>query len=304
MDFEAPDVLVLAGGGIVGEAWMGALLAGLQEATGFDARECKHYVGTSAGSIVAAGLAGGVDPRSRMERLPEQPGDLDDDVEARPSGPRFGVAASAIAPFAALALRSTALGGAVVRRAALGRVPEGRRSLSDLHRAIDDLGIRWDGRLRVVTVEVETGRRVVFGEPGTDHLSVAQAVEASCAIPGVFRPVRAGGKTYLDGGAWSFTNLDVAPVERGSRVLCLNPTGSLAAEASVRGALGPLSRSVAAVEALALQRHGASVTTLSPDAEAAAAMGANFMDPRRRSQAQEAGYLQGLRAARELEAAA
>ena len=35
---ETPDVLVLGGGGVLGEAWMSAVLAGLDEAEGFDAR--------------------------------------------------------------------------------------------------------------------------------------------------------------------------------------------------------------------------------------------------------------------------
>jgi NTE family protein len=108
----------------------------------------------------------------------------------------------------------------------------------------------------------------------------------------------------VDGGAWSLTNLDVAPVERGTHVLCLNPTGSLGATASLRGAVGPLSRSVAAVEGLALQRRGAVVTTLSPDSETARAMGGDFMDDRRRAATQQAGYAQGLRAGAELTAAA
>ena len=55
--FDPPDVLVLGGGGILGEAWMRAVLAGLEEATGFDPRGCEGFVGTSAGSIVAAALA-------------------------------------------------------------------------------------------------------------------------------------------------------------------------------------------------------------------------------------------------------
>ncbi|MDQ4040917.1 MAG: patatin-like phospholipase family protein, partial [Actinomycetota bacterium] len=49
--FAHPSVLVLGGGGILGEAWMSAVLAGLADATGFDARECDAWVGTSAGSI-------------------------------------------------------------------------------------------------------------------------------------------------------------------------------------------------------------------------------------------------------------
>jgi NTE family protein len=305
MRFHSPEVLVLGAGGIVGEAWMGGLLAGLQEATRFDPRRCEHFVGTSAGSIVAAGLAGGVDPASWLEQLPEQPAAP---VQAEAPRSRLGGAlrfgrdagATAFAPLAALALRSTATSGAAVRRAALARVPFGTRPLSDLGSFIARLDLRWDGRLLVVAVEVESGRRVVLGSPGETRLSVPQAVEASCAIPGVFRPIRSGGRTYVDGGAWSLTNLDVAPASRGTRVLCLNPTGSLGATASLRGAIGPLSRSAATVEGLALQRRGAQVTTLSPDADAARAMGSDFMDRRRRSAAQHAGFAQGVRAGREL----
>jgi NTE family protein len=214
------------------------------------------------------------------------------------------VSATALAPLAALALRSTALGGAALRRTAIARIPEGKRSLGGLGRGIDDLGVEWDGRLLVVALEVESGQRVVFGSPGATDVPVGRAVEASCAIPGVFRPIRARGKTYVDGGAWSLTNLDVAPVSDGTRVLCLNPTGSLGASASLRGAVGTFSRSVAGVEALVLQRRGAHVTTLAPDADAVAAMGANFMDASRRRATQHAAYVQGLRAASELAAAA
>ena len=51
-----PDVLVLGGGGVLGEAWMMGVLAGIEDGTGFDLRDCDYYVGTSAGSIVATHL--------------------------------------------------------------------------------------------------------------------------------------------------------------------------------------------------------------------------------------------------------
>jgi hypothetical protein len=93
--------------------------------------------------------------------------------------------------------------------------------------------------------------------------------------------------------------MDVAPVRRGTRVLCMNPTGSLTASRLVPlGALGQMSRSVAAVEAVALERRGAKVTTVSPDAACVEAMGANLMDERPRSQVHAAGFAQGRALAR------
>jgi NTE family protein len=298
--FQTPDVLVLGGGGILGEAWMGALLAGLQDAAGFDARECEGYVGTSAGSIVAAALAAGVDPRTRLGSLPEPPPVVASEPGGDP-GPitrvlQLGVTVggAAAAPPAAIGLRTTEAAGALMRRAALRQVAPGRRSLERLCRELEQVGASWDGRLSVAAVEVESGRRVMFGSPGAPPASVADAVQASCAIPGVFRPVVVDGRSYVDGGVWSPTNLDRAPAARGTRVLCLNPTGSMRPRADAPfGMVGPVSRGLAGIEALTLQRRGAHVTTVSPDAATQAAMGANLMDAGPRPRVIAAGLAQG-----------
>jgi NTE family protein len=195
---------------------------------------------------------------------------------------------------AAVGLRSTEPAGALLRKAALSRVPSGRRSLGQLGRELERAGASWDGRLSISAVEVESGRRVMFGSLEAPSASVGTAVEASCAIPGVFRPVEVDGRSYVDGGVWSPTSMDRAPVGRGTRVLCLNPTGSMSPNlATPFGALGLLSRSIAAVEALTLERRGARVTTVSPDAGSLAAIGPNLMDPRPRSKVIAAGLAQG-----------
>ncbi len=295
--FHSASVLVLGGGGILGEAWMNALLAGLEDASSFEARECELFVGTSAGSIVAAALAGGVDPRARLGTLPEQP-PIEAGAQAGNGsgalGRVVGVARGVGAVPVSIALRTSVPGGAYVRRAALARVPRGRRTLAGLGRELDKLGVEFDGRLQVSAVQLESGRRVMFGAPGAPTAAVGEAVEASCAIPGFFRPVRIGGRSYVDGGAWSPTNMDGLSLRRGTGVLCLNPTGSMRpSRGSPFGALGPVSRAIAAVEALSLERHGARVTTASPDAGSAAAMGSNLMDARPRSRVIAAGYEQG-----------
>jgi NTE family protein len=296
---RAPDLLVLGGGGILGEAWMRGVLAGIEAAGGFDARDCRRFIGTSAGSIVAAALAGGVSAGARLGTLPEQPeppAEVDEELGAagrlrQTAGTLGGAAAGRMAT---LALRSTAGAGALARRAALSRVPRGTRTLGDLGHFIDELGLAWDGRLLVAAVELGSGRRVMFGAAGAPRPSVADAVQASCSIPGVFRPIRVGGRDYVDGGAWSPTNMDAAPVSRGEFVLCLNPTASLRPTvAEPAGAIGPVSRSVAAAEALTLGRRGAQVKTINPDGDSAAAMGVNLMSTRGRSQVIEAGLAQG-----------
>lgn len=299
---RSPDALVLGAGGILGEAWMAAVLAGLDEAEDFDALACSSYVGTSAGSIIAATLVAGLAPESRLGRLPEQPRPSPSDAEDRVTPLRYvlgtaaGVGTAAAAPLASLAFSSTASGGALLRRAALRRLPAGGRSLADLGAMIERTGTRWDGRLRIAAVELESGRRVMFGAPDAPELPVSIAVQASCAIPGVFRPVGAGGRTYVDGGVWSLTNLDSTEVERGDHVLCLNPTGSLrSALTTAAGALAPISRGVAAAEALTLKSRGATVSTINPDQPSAAVMGTNLMDPRRRAAVTDAGLAQGRR---------
>jgi len=267
---------------------MSALLTGLADAARFDPRDCEAFVGTSAGSIVAAALAGGVEPHARLGELPEQPpvpesesSDGDSYAAARALQMATAVGRVTAAPFAAVGLRAAEPGGALLRRAALSRVPAGRRSLGGLGERVDGRGAAWDGRLLVATVDLGSGRRVMFGAPDAPAATVGQAVEASCAIPGVFRPVEIGGRSYVDGGAWSGTNMDAAPVSRGLPLR------------SAFGALAAISRSLAAVEVLALERRGARVKNVAPDAASAAAMGSNLMDPAPRAEVIAAGLAQG-----------
>jgi NTE family protein len=285
---DRPDVLVLGVGGVLGEAWMSGVLAGLEE-NGIDTRSCDAFLGSSAGSIVAASLAAGLSPRERLGDLPEQPA-MESEAEPVEANALRRVVETASAPLAALALSWAAPGGALVRRLALGRVPEGQRSLRGVARWVDGLDVGWDGRLTIAAVEVDSGKRVLFGRDGAPEVSVAQAVLASCAIPGVFRPLKTGGRTYVDGGAWSPTNMDAAEVGDGTRVLCLNPTARA-------GALGAVSRSVAVAESLVLKRRGAEVRIVSPDDGSAEAMGPNLMRQSGREAVMAAGLAQGRRLA-------
>jgi len=307
-----PDVLALGGGGILGEAWMNAVLAGLEEQGAIDPRACRGYLGTSAGSIVAAALAAGIAPAERLDltagasapRAPRSETPPGSSL-SRALGAMVDAGSAAAAPLASIAIGTSAPAGAILRRTLLRGVRPGERSLGQLASAVRRSGVRWDGRLRVCALEIESGRRVVFGAPGAPSVEVATAVCASCAIPGFFEPVKAAGRTFVDGGAWSPTNLDALDVEPGERVLCLNPTGSLRGSTrGIAGAIGSVSRGIAAGEALALRHRGAQVEIVSPDPGAAAAMGANLMDPTGRDAVIEAGLAQGRALASRLDARA
>jgi|SRR5579864_639189 len=303
-----PDALVLGGGGVLGEAWMMGLLAGIEDGAGLDMRACEYFVGTSAGAIVAAHLVAGSSPR-RPRSLPTQAQGRSTSLAAAEPVNRLAEAGAiaarragswalaAASTFAPLALGLAAPGGALVRGALLRRLPRPRQSLDQLRAHIERLGARFDGRLRVTAVDRETGRRVVFGSPRAPQTTVADAVTASCTVPWLFAPVRIDGHEYVDGGVWSPTNLDSAPVGRGAHVLCLNPTASLTASSDMIGVFRRVSRSAAAIEAMALRRRGAEVRTFAPSVECATEMGINLMDRRRASRVLAAGYRQGLQIA-------
>ena len=315
--FLPPDVLVLASGGTLGEAWMSGVLAGIEDATGHDFRTTESFVGTSAGSLVAAALVAGQRPRRPKggSGLPALgAGATGDDVASETAAgvaavrlalPRAvlhsvvreavrlaGVAATPLAPMA-LAVGSS--GSTALRAALLGRAPGADRSLTAIHDGVSATGARFDGRLRVVTVDRANGRRVVFGSPGAPDATVAEAVQASCSVPWIFAPVRIDGREYVDGGVWSNTNLDVAPASRVTQVLCLNPIASLdIARASPFGMLRALAGSTAALETLALRSRGARVRMLGPAHETACLMGPDLTDARLREEVLAGGYAQGL----------
>jgi NTE family protein len=294
---ERPDVLVLGVGGILGEAWMSGFLAGAQQATGVDFRDADAFIGTSAGSIVAASLAAGVAPRRpKSQRAGAgEPASAPPESASRGGLGRVGrLYLNAFSPLAAPALSAAAPGGRFTRAALLSRLPRGTLPLDDLRTQVAALGSRFDGRLRIVAVDRVAGRRVVFGAPGAPTATVADAVAASCAIPTFYRPIRIRGREYVDGGVWSPTNIDAAPIGRGDRVLCLVPSASLGA--SPRLALRGLSAGfhlATALEATGARRRGATVTIVAPDAGSATAMGANPMDPRPRRQVLAEGFRQG-----------
>jgi predicted acylesterase/phospholipase RssA len=78
-------------------------------------------------------------------------------------------------------------------------------------------------KLFIIATNLDTAERVVFG-PQDDHgLRVSEAIQASSALPGFFRPARLGGVDYVDGGLRHTANIDVAIEQGADLVICYNP---------------------------------------------------------------------------------
>jgi NTE family protein len=103
----------------------------------------------------------------------------------------------------------------------------------------------------VTAVDVDSGERVVFGKGYREDVTLSEAVAASCAVPGVFRPYKIGDRYFLDGEIVRTLSADLA-VAAGANVVII----SNVYRPEVRG---ERERSIARGTALAVGRQAASI---------------------------------------------
>lgn len=219
--------LVLGAGGTVGLAYHAGVLRALERVGGIVPDSADVIVGTSAGAVAGAYLRSGWTTEQfwdvAMGTDPSVEGLTTEELDAR--------ARAIMAPAFRdpLMLARRLVGSAYVAGRSLLPIPvpwfkvpaplgrlfpggvfemvEGRR------RFASELPAAWPEKpLWLCAVDIDSGRRVVLGRPGTRAplATLPEAVAAACAIPGLYPPVRIGRLTLVDGGVHSTTNLDVA----------------------------------------------------------------------------------------------
>lgn len=291
--------LVLGGGGVLGAAWAVGALQAIEEVHGIDPREFDVIVGTSAGSVLGALVGAGVSIealRDHQRGAPITEGPLAGylwDYETatggrRPSMPRLR------GPGSVRLMASSLRHGLKMPPTAVlsAFMPVGNGSLERVGHLIDAITPfgEWSPHqaLWIVAMDYEAGHRVVFGRDDAPPAPLADAVMASCAIPGWFEPVSIDSRTYVDGGAWSATSADVLAGQGLDEVYVVAPMVSFETDEpdSLLSRLerrwrGSVTRRCAS-EVEELREAGAAVTVLGPGREDLEAMGGNIMDGRRR----------------------
>lgn len=275
--------IVLPGGGERLIPWETGVIAGLLDA-GIDLRGASSVVGTSAGAVVGARLAAGVDAREISDRLEAR--------EVPDEGRRLAEAASTD-----VFKRVREIWGAAERIEATERREAAQLALQAEPAVGEEEYVaavarrlrmsEWPPGLRVVAIDTGSGERGVF-DAGSG-VPLARAVAASTSVLALFPPVSVGGHRYVDGAVGSATHADLAAEDAPDRAVVLSGADHRAERRSIPGHwLAELEREVALLEG-----RGVTVAVLQASAEEQDAMGSGAMDPTRAPLAAAAGRRAG-----------
>jgi NTE family protein len=274
--------VVLGGGGVAGIAWELGVLSAFEDA-GVDLGAADLVVGTSAGSVVGAFLRAGAVRAAYEQQLSPLPTTYEEPVAVDPDAVQQGFA--------------TAVEGATSEQDARARVGAAAQQLTTGQNDDDRVATfrqtlpstDWPEQpYAVTTVDAVDGSFRVFR--AEDGVPLERAVAASCSVPFVWSPVRIDGHPYVDGGARSATNADVAAGHERVLVIACAPEGP--------SPLGPwLDRAVADLRAA-----GSQVEVIVADEAAQRAFGTDSLALSTQRPSAEAGRAQAEREAERIAA--
>jgi NTE family protein len=294
--------LVLGAGGVLGGAWLTGGLHALARESGWDPSTAEYVVGTSAGSMIGSLLAAGVPPWFMVAHSAGESFDGLVDAHGNPAAEADRSAGATFRlhpgppPVGPGSWKLIARSLSAPHRSRPGaffagwlpRGPISTEPLKDTIRRVVDHGWSEHPNHWVIACDYADGHRVAFGRADAPDADLADAVAASCAIPGFYRPVDIAGRRYVDGGLWSTSNLDVLRNEQLDLVICLNPTSSL----HPPHAWNPAERVAHVVrrgsgrrlgwEARKMRQAGTELVLIQPTREDLDVMGVNLMSTRRR----------------------
>ncbi len=231
--------LVCAGGGVTGAVYEIGCLRALEDLTDRKLNDLDLYVGVSGGAFVASLLASGISV-----------GELFDGATGRSSSGLAGGNPELFRVGLGGLLRHARGVPRVLRDAARTVMSRDGGNLSDAALSLlellppgllDNSGVRdylaavfeqrgsgmrfsdLDRELYVIAVDLDRGTAIAFGEEGLREISIPVAVQASSALPGLYRPVRIGDRDFVDDGIKKTAHINKAIQHGANLVICINP---------------------------------------------------------------------------------
>lgn len=239
---DKKKALILCGGGISGAYYEVGVLKAIEEfiEPEMTLADFDLYIGTSAGASIAPFLIQGI----RAERLYSA---LENDKD-----PYFNISREKVYKFDIFGWLKTLLKLKDIRRKhwyaytdliknmdiseevsnLINILPSGIFTLEPyerfLNRTFEELNLtdsfrELKKRLLITANDVDSAERVVFGEGKFANVPISKAVIASSAIPVFFKPVRIGGRDYIDGGTANVAHLGIAVRHNCRSVIIINP---------------------------------------------------------------------------------
>lgn len=265
--------LVLGAGGATAWVFHTGVIRTLQQEGGLDPNIAEVILGTSAGAAVGATLRAGLDVGEVLEAAtrppsPEQRSAMLAELRA---------ARKSLRPLSPSLARHVLPGGRGLTLALAGLTPPGLIP-TDWMGSFPGMGLldEWPKGLWVPATRAADGEVVVFGRDRRD-VAVQEAVEASSAVPGMFRPKVIDGVSFVDGGVTSSTHADLLVGSGVDLAIISAPMAKPSRRLFARQARHRLKAEVGSLE-----QAGISAIVVEPSAEAMAAA-RGF--PRRRPEA-------------------
>ena len=233
--------LALAAGGVLGGVYEVGALRALEEAiAGLDLNRLRVIVGVSAGSFIGAHLVNGVTVTEMIRGLAAESGGeamFDQSIFFMPAYREMARRGLQLPSVISEALTQLAKGpedpSFMGTLEGLGRsLPVAFFSNEGIREYLEKSFLRPGRsndfrRLRqkffVVATDVETGRRVVFGDKEMEHIPISLAVQASTAVPGLYQPVEVEGRICVDGVLLKTMHASVALDHGADLLFCVNP---------------------------------------------------------------------------------
>jgi predicted acylesterase/phospholipase RssA len=233
--------LAVAGGGPVGAIYeLGALRALDESMEGLRLHELDVYVGVSAGAFIAASLANRISTaelcrifmgsdHARLRFEPERflrpayaeyfrratrvPAILTNNLLSMIRHPRRSSISQLIGEL------GKAVPSGIFDNETIHNFLEQAFSVTGHSNRFEDL----ESELYIVAVDLDTGAAVRFGSEGHRDITIARAVQASAALPGLYPPVEIDGRYFVDGALRRTLHASVALDQGVDLLLGINP---------------------------------------------------------------------------------